>query len=189
MHSSKIGAGVHALCGSRPVVGGSPGSYARIRAEQRHGADCLQRPLRSRFRQQLMPGVAMTSNVKSWQQIFLGLHDFFVLSASEKPEPGRDDGGACCSPWGGDHLPCLRRVPASVSARVSSTSLLTPPRVTPHRGCGFSEARWQTCCVEGAGAIGPLDLRGDRHLFRTGPHASYQLTGNSHGDHMGGLTS
>jgi hypothetical protein len=27
----------------------------------------------------------MTSNVKSWQQIFLGLHDFFVLSASEKP--------------------------------------------------------------------------------------------------------
>jgi len=34
----------------------------------------------------------MTSNVKSWQQIFLGLHDFFVLSASEKPEPGRNDG-------------------------------------------------------------------------------------------------
>src|SRR5713226_6672142 len=26
-------------------------------AEQRHGADCLQRPLRSRFRQRLMPSV------------------------------------------------------------------------------------------------------------------------------------
>jgi len=30
-------------------------------------ADCLQRPLRSRFRQQLTPSVAMTSNVKSWE--------------------------------------------------------------------------------------------------------------------------
>jgi long-chain acyl-CoA synthetase len=40
----------------------------------------------------LAQGVAMPSNVKSWQQIFLGLHDFFVLSASEKPEPVRHDG-------------------------------------------------------------------------------------------------
>jgi hypothetical protein len=32
--------------------------------------------LRSGFRQQLKAGVAMTSNVKSWQQIFLGFHDF-----------------------------------------------------------------------------------------------------------------
>src|SRR5439155_5123945 len=29
-------------------------------AEQRHGADCLQRPLRSRFRQRLMPGVRLS---------------------------------------------------------------------------------------------------------------------------------
>jgi hypothetical protein len=41
--------------------------------------DCLQRPLlrRSRFRQQVSASVAMTSNVKGWQQIFLGLHDVF----------------------------------------------------------------------------------------------------------------
>jgi hypothetical protein len=40
----------------------------------------------------LTAGVAMTSNVKGGQQIFLGLHDFFVLGASEKPEPVRYDG-------------------------------------------------------------------------------------------------
>ena len=52
---------------------------AAFGAQQGHRADCLQRPLlrRSRFRQQLMPGVAMTSNVKSCQQIFLGFHDVF----------------------------------------------------------------------------------------------------------------
>jgi hypothetical protein len=54
--------------------------------------DGVQRPLRSRFPPRLKRSVAMTSNVKSWQQIFLGLHDVFVLRASEKPEPGRDDG-------------------------------------------------------------------------------------------------
>ena len=47
---------------------------------------------RSRSSPRLSRSVAMTSNVKSWQQIFLGLHDFFVLSASEKPEPVRHDG-------------------------------------------------------------------------------------------------
>ena len=39
--------------------------------EQSSGADCLQRLLRSRFRQRLMPGVDMTSNVKSGLPIFL----------------------------------------------------------------------------------------------------------------------
>jgi hypothetical protein len=57
-------------------------------------ADALQPTLLRRcgFRARLRRSVAMTSNVKSWQQIFLGLHDVFVLRASEKPEPGRDDG-------------------------------------------------------------------------------------------------
>jgi hypothetical protein len=56
--------------------------------------DGFQRPHvpRSRFQPQVSASVAMTSNVKSWQQIFLGLHDVFVLSASEKPEPVRNDG-------------------------------------------------------------------------------------------------
>jgi hypothetical protein len=51
-------------------------------------------PARSslRFQRRLSFGVAMTSNVKSREQLFLGLHDFFVLGASEKPEPVRYDG-------------------------------------------------------------------------------------------------
>jgi hypothetical protein len=36
--------------------------------------------------------VAMTSDVKNYQQIFLGLHDVFVLGASEEPEPVSIDG-------------------------------------------------------------------------------------------------
>src|SRR5215813_7115894 len=44
-----------------------------------------------------------------------------------------------------DHiLTCLRRVPASVSARVSCNSLLTPSRVTPNRGCVSADAHWET---------------------------------------------
>jgi hypothetical protein len=41
-------------------------------AEQALAGDRLQRPLlrRSRFRRRLMPGVAMTSNVKSGLQLF-----------------------------------------------------------------------------------------------------------------------
>jgi hypothetical protein len=57
-------------------------------------ADCLQRPLvpRSRFRQQLKAGVDMTSNVKGGPQIFLGLHDVFVLGTSAEAEPAICDG-------------------------------------------------------------------------------------------------
>src|SRR5215510_3162092 len=46
-------------------------------AEQGFGADCLQPSLRSGFRQQLRPSVAMTSNVKSWEQLFSGHHNMF----------------------------------------------------------------------------------------------------------------
>jgi hypothetical protein len=35
---------------------------------------------------------AMTANVKSGQQIVLGLQDFFVRRASATPEPGRNAG-------------------------------------------------------------------------------------------------
>jgi hypothetical protein len=34
----------------------------------------------------------MTSDVKNYQQIFLSLHDVFVLGASEEPEPVSIDG-------------------------------------------------------------------------------------------------
>jgi hypothetical protein len=47
---------------------------------------------RSGYRARLMPSVDMTSNVKGGQQIFLGLHDVFVLGASEEPEPAICDG-------------------------------------------------------------------------------------------------
>jgi hypothetical protein len=44
-------------------------------------------------RPQLKPDVAaMTSNVKGCQPIFLGLHAFFLLGASEKTEPALCDG-------------------------------------------------------------------------------------------------
>jgi hypothetical protein len=39
-------------------------------AQQGLAPDCLQRPLRSRFRQQVKPGVDMTSDVKGWEQLF-----------------------------------------------------------------------------------------------------------------------
>ena len=54
-----------------------------VRAEPSAAADCLQRPLvpRSRCSPQLMRGVAMTSNVKGREQLFLGLHPCFHLCA------------------------------------------------------------------------------------------------------------
>ncbi len=46
------------------------GRHRALRAEQGAAADCLQRPLGSRFQPQLTPSVAMTSNVKSWSPLF-----------------------------------------------------------------------------------------------------------------------
>jgi hypothetical protein len=45
-----------------------------------------------RFFQQLTAGVAMTSNVKGREQLFLGLHHGVHLGACKEAEPGRDDG-------------------------------------------------------------------------------------------------
>jgi hypothetical protein len=59
---------------------------------QRRPGDALQRPLRSRFRARLTPGVDMTSNVKSWLPILLHFLRPLVLRASEEAEPVRDDG-------------------------------------------------------------------------------------------------
>ena len=63
-------------------------------AQQRLAADCLQRTLlrRSRFRQQLTPGVEMTSNVKSGLPIFLHFLHPVSLRPSEELEPVRHDG-------------------------------------------------------------------------------------------------
>jgi hypothetical protein len=59
---------------------------------QSPAADALQLTLRFSFRAQLRRGVDMTSDVKSGEQIFLGLHRFFYLRASEEPEPVKSDG-------------------------------------------------------------------------------------------------
>src|ERR671930_308935 len=107
---------------------------------------------------------------------------FFHLGASAEAEPVKDDGCSCCYPWVGYHLPCLRRVPASVSARVSSPSLFTLPRVTPHRGCASSDARWKPSVLRGQASEGLLGLGCDRQLFGHGPHEAREFTGNSLGD-------
>jgi len=73
-------------------------------AEPWHAGDGVQRPLRFRFPPRLMPSVDMTSDVKSREPLFLGLHAVFILRASEKPEPVISDGWACGYPWGGSHL-------------------------------------------------------------------------------------
>jgi hypothetical protein len=44
-------------------------------AQHSTGAERLQLTLRSGFRRRLTAGATMTSNVKSWSPLFLGLHD------------------------------------------------------------------------------------------------------------------
>ena len=72
--------------------GSGVGGWGTSLAELGPGADCLQRPLRSRFRQQLRPGVAMTSHVKSG----LAMVWHFLSPVSLRPlaeaAPGRHDG-------------------------------------------------------------------------------------------------
>jgi hypothetical protein len=85
----------------------------------------------------------MTSDVKGWGLPFLALHAMFVLRAAAEAEPGSNDGCSCCSPWGEDHLPCVRRVPASLSARVCPQGLCTLSRVPPHRGGVSAAGQWK----------------------------------------------
>jgi len=75
----------------------------------------------------------MTSNVKSGQQLSFGLHAVFLPACIGSGGASQDDGCSCCSPWGGSHLPCLRRVPASLSAR-GFISASSRPQGLPHPG-------------------------------------------------------
>jgi hypothetical protein len=54
--------------------------------------DGLQLTLRVSFQPRLTRGVAMTSDVKGGEQLFLGLHNVFAHRASEEAEPVRNDG-------------------------------------------------------------------------------------------------
>src|SRR5262245_28389439 len=94
-----------------------------------------------------MPGVDMTSDVKSREQLFLRLHPHFSLLSL-----GR--GGASKT----RRLITLRSVgwlppsvPPSGACRIRGTSvpvgLITPPRVTPHRGCASADSAWKPLTV------------------------------------------
>jgi hypothetical protein len=56
--------------GTASRCGGPTRGPRALLAEPRRAGDGLQPPLRSGFRPRLTPSVAMTSNVKSGQQIF-----------------------------------------------------------------------------------------------------------------------
>src|SRR5262245_30866082 len=101
----------------------------------------------------------MTSNVKSGQPIVEVCMLFFPLRASAEPEPGIRDGGSCCAPWLGSHLPCLRRVPASVAARVSSYEPQNAAEGYPTPGLRLYRGPWEPVEVAGPGVNGPSRLR------------------------------
>jgi hypothetical protein len=124
-------------------------SLARVSDCAEHGcaADRLQRSLRSRFQRRLTPSVDMTSNVKSWREnshdVFCMLRSSLVMwcigraGASKTRRlimlisvgwlpPYLYPSGACLNL--GTRVPC---------------GLITPPRVTPHRGCVSSDRGWQ----------------------------------------------
>jgi len=80
----------------------------------------------------------------------------------EEAEPGRDDGWSCGSPWDGAHLPCLRRVSASLAARgvvataerqrgFPHTGAASRPMAKPSRGT-TSGARWTVSLAGGRGS-------------------------------------
>jgi hypothetical protein len=75
-----------------------PGVTVSLKAAQSTykgpGADCLQLTLRFSFRQRLMPGVAMTSDVKGCSQFFMSSSQVPSSSGcrSEEAEPVRHDG-------------------------------------------------------------------------------------------------
>ena len=79
------------VLGARQVYG-CVSAYRPNNALQLTASSLRFAALRFGFRQQLKASVAMTSNVKSWEQLFSGHHIFFVLGASEEAEPVRDDG-------------------------------------------------------------------------------------------------
>ena len=131
-----------------------------------------------------MPGVDMTSDVKSGQQIFLGLHDVFcplcigragasktrrlilLISVGWLP-PSLHPSGACLG----------------LGSRVCC-SLITPTRVAPHWGCASADGgskRWHTRCRAKRCS---RSLGGHRPLVRHGPHQGTQFPGDGHDDPM-----
>jgi hypothetical protein len=65
MRESSVRQGATMGTGSREREGVSPYGPWDTPAEPRRAADCLQRPLRSRFRQQLTPGVGRSRHTEA----------------------------------------------------------------------------------------------------------------------------
>ena len=109
----------------------------------------------------------------------------FSLRASAEPEPVTGDGCSGGDPWVGSHLTGVRRVPASREGRVGPRGLVTPSRVTPHRGGASAQARGQTCRVRGERAIGLFACRCPRHRCGESPPKAHHLTGPGDADPVG----
>jgi hypothetical protein len=152
---------------------------------QAAAADSCQPPLRSGWQQRLSPSVAMTSEVKGWLPIVLPVLPPVSLRPSAALEPVRPDGCSGCSPWVGSHLPCLRRVPASLSACVSFYKPLNAIEGYTKPGLRLFRCTSETFCVRGAVALAPWAFGCYRHLFGNRPHKASKPTGNGHSDDIG----
>jgi hypothetical protein len=106
-------------------------------------------------------------------------------SSSAETEPVRHDGCSGGYPWVESHLTGVRRVPAAVEARASSTSLCTPPRATPHRGGGSADGRSHVREHQGRACHG-LRLSRPRDLLGDGPQAGDHFPRPGH-DQLVGL--
>jgi hypothetical protein len=129
------------LPGASPC-GGSLNVVAPAAAQHSIAADCLQPPLRCGLRQLLKAGVDMTSDVKGWEQLFYVCLIFSLLSigragASKTRRLITLISVGWLPPYLHPSEACLNR-----GTRVP-VGLITPPRVTPNRGCVSSDRRWK----------------------------------------------
>jgi threonine/homoserine/homoserine lactone efflux protein len=78
-HRPRFARIIHRVGGGLLIgAGAGQSTYKRL------AADCLQRPLRSRYSPRLTPGVDMTSNVKSCEPIFFRSSWYFLSSVHRK---------------------------------------------------------------------------------------------------------
>jgi hypothetical protein len=135
-------------------------SCGRVRAEPRRAGDGLQLTLRFSFQPRLRPGVDMTSDVKGWEQLLYVCRMLFPL-VSSLGRAGARKTRRLLTLLSVGWLP--PSVPPSGVCLMRGTSvpcgLITPPRVTPHRGGVSAERGGQplTC----AATRRPLEAVGD----------------------------
>jgi hypothetical protein len=161
---------------------------APSRVEPWPEADVFQRPLvpRSRFQPRLKRGVAMTSNVKSWEPIFLhvlrllppGARSFRCMSSIRRAGASKTRrlilllAVGWVPPSLGPSGACLRL------GTSRPDGLGTPARIAPHQGCvsadtrrssaAFSHAVVRTDGVTGTSlAMTPMQLTSSRAMATT----------------------